>query len=104
MKKAVVWLTVLCLLIGGTYGGFNYYQRNHATLTPVEVIPVSNIYTYNWQSGGSSYGNVSSGLTQSVFLQKDDAIQEIFVKEGQEVTVGTPLLAYDMTLLELQVE
>ena len=105
MKKFLTWLLVLCLIGGGIYGGVNYYQaHNSNNKKPVEVMPVSYIQAYNYNNSSYSYGNIRSGASQSIYLQNNETIQEIFVEQGQEVFLGMPLLQYDMTLTELQIE
>ena len=104
MKKAIAWLVSLALLAGAVLGGVFFYQKSAAEKRTVEVVPVSYIYTTYWGDETQSEGMVSTGMTQTVLPSDDQIIQEIYVTEGQEVSVGTPLLQYDTTLLQLELE
>lgn len=70
----------------------------------VEVIPVSYIASQNWNDEIYSSGQASSDFTQELYPDSQKVIEEIFVTEGQSVKIGDPLLQYDKTLLELDLE
>ncbi len=52
----------------------------------------------------TSTGLVSNSDTQSVFIRFSKTITQVFVKEGQQVSVGDPLLSYDLTTLQSAVD
>ena len=47
---------------------------------------------------------VKNDFSQSVYLLEDKNVSEVYVEEGQKVSEGDPLIAYDMTLSELEME
>ena len=49
-------------------------------------------------------GSVSTSVSQQVHLADQQIVSQVFVKEGQEVKEGDPLLSYDMTLVNLDLE
>lgn len=59
-------------------------------------------------SGGmndmSMSGNITSDVSQDVYLGQSQEVDEIFVQEGDTVMLGDPLVSYDMTLVNLELE
>ncbi len=103
MKKPVI--AVLCaglcaVLIGGSILGYTLWSRSRARI-PVENVSMLQGY---WGDTNSIYGMVTTDLTQEVFLKSDMVLSEVLVKEGDTVTVGTPLIQYDTTLINLDLE
>lgn len=97
----VVSLIVVAALIAGGIYAYSWYRSENTT---AEVQPVSNL---NWGYSGSemsSYGMVTNDLSQDVYLLDSQTIEEVYVTEGQTVSVGDPLLSYDMTMSNLQLE
>lgn len=91
---------IIALLIIGLWLFLQY--RNDSKF--VEVIPVSQIADSYWGDQSSSSGQIISDYIQELYPASDKIISEIFVQEGQEVHIGDPLLQYDKTQLELDVE
>lgn len=102
IRTAVISVVVSAALVAGA--GYGAYHAMQGSRTPVEVVPVSNVNTGYWGGSESFFGSVTSQVAQTVQLNEDYSIAEIFVKEGDEVTEGTPLFSYDMTLQELEYE
>lgn len=104
-KKKVIVTILVILVIAAAIGGAVYaYLRHQSNSMTAEVQPVSSL---NWYYGGdemTSYGMVTNDFYQDVYLLDDQTISEVYVEEGQEVAVGDPLLAYDMTMTNLKLE
>lgn len=103
-KKIVVivvsLIVVIALVVGGVFG-YRWYRSENTT---AEVQSVSNL---NWGYGGnemSSYGMVTNDMSQDVYLLESQTIEEVYVTEGQTVSVGDPLVSYDMTMSNLQLQ
>ena len=93
-------IVVIALVVGGIFA-YRWYQSENTT---IEVQSVSDL---NWGYGGnemSSYGEVTNDLSQDVYLLDNQTVKEVLVTEGQTVSVGDPLISYDMTLSNLQLE
>ena len=60
--------------------------------------------TEYWGDSQESYGPVTTDKIQTVFLTDTQIITEILVKEGDTVKKGDPLMHFDTTLSELQLE
>lgn len=100
-KKILTVVICVAVLAGGGTGGALFYRSKQAEKHKVEVVPVSNLMEYYWGDEISMDGTVVSGDVQSVILSSDQLIDKVLVKEGDTVTVGTPLLDYDMTAVAL---
>lgn len=70
----------------------------------VPVVPVSDMSWGYWGSDVSISGTVTSNASQEVHLSDKEIVQEVYVKEGDLVEVGTPLLSFDMTMTSLNLE
>ena len=103
MKKPLV--AVLCtalgaVLIGGSILGYSIWSRSRVQIS-VESVSVLQGY---WGDNNSTYGVVTTDMTQEVFLKSDMVVDEVLVQEGDTVTVGTPLIQYDTTLINLDLD
>lgn len=71
---------------------------------PVKVASVSVINQGYW--GGNSqiseYGNIVADMNQTINYDDSLTIKEIYVKEGDKVKAGDPLISYDTTLVEME--
>jgi len=93
------------LVTGGVATGAAYGVKAHNQSTVVaEVCAVSTLSYYYWGDTMESYGYITSDSAQNVYTDSSQQISEVYVEEGQEVQVGDPLLAYDMTENEIKIE
>ena len=99
LKGLLILLVVAGLVAGGIYG----YSR-YTLSQPCEVQPVGNwLLEY---SPNQTYlgGSVTSGQSLILYGEKDRMPLEIFVAEGQTVRVGDPLVRYDTTKANLDLD
>ena len=104
-KKLIIALVSLLLVIALAAVGISYAVKNSGK--PVKVAPVSNMNNGGYWDNGSDlspYGNVTTNLNQEIAYNESLVITEIYVKEGDSVKVGDPLIAYDTTLASLELE
>ena len=104
MKKRTIiisCLLVAALIAGGVYGA-SYLLRNSGTTVPVYSVASKNMGYYDYNV--SSSGTVTSKATQEVYLDTNELVDQVYVKEGDKVQIGDKLLSYDTTLLELDLE
>jgi multidrug efflux pump subunit AcrA (membrane-fusion protein) len=95
----LVVLLVAALLVGGVLLAKRLYGKS------VNVYAVSDVsYSYSWMDSSESEGTVSTDKIQSVYVSSTQQITEIYVEEGQTVHVGDPILAFDTTLSELELQ
>lgn len=97
IKKGII-ITSVCAF---TLVGIKFYLSSSNT---VEVHSVSSLNTGYWDNPATSTGLVSNSDTQSVLYDSSKTITQVFVKEGQQVSVGDPLLSYDLTTLQSAVD
>ena len=90
---------VVVLLVIGLW----FYMQYRNDRRTVEVVPVSQVADYYWGDQASSSGMVVSDYIQELY-PSDKIISEVFVQEGDDVRIGDPLLQYDKTQLELDVQ
>ena len=103
LKRILIVLLVLVLVAGGTYGGLTIYRNMNRK--PVNVYQVSNFAQTNmWMDQSESSGSVKMDNMQKIYLSNTQTVTEVFVREGQKVKEGDPLLAFDTTLSRLDVE
>lgn len=103
-KKWIIGIIVVVILLGiagGVVWGYKAYQSNTREVT---VQPVSYVNWGYWGDTETSYGMVTNDSTQEVYLADAKTIKEIYVKQGDSVKVGDPLIAYDTVELNLNIE
>lgn len=92
-------------VVGTAYGvGKGMQKKDQA----VEVAPIANLNEASMYAGmmGSStlYGTIISKDTQTVELDSDHTIKEVYVEAGDKVKKGDKLMTYDMELDKLKRE
>ena len=97
IKKGII-ITSVCAF---ALVGIKFYLSSSNT---IEVHSVSSLNTGYWDNPSTSTGLVSNSDTQSVLYDSSKTITQVFVKEGQQVSVGDPLLSYDLTTLQSAVD
>lgn len=105
-RKNLIWIPVVLVLIG-LIAALVPVVKNSTSKDPVYVyrigdgmIGMSDYY----ESGGESYGAVTTDRIQTVYLSATQTVTQIKVAEGQPVKKGDVLFTYDTTLSELQLE
>lgn len=103
IKKILITLVVLAVLGAGSYAGLRAYRNYQAENAQAQVVSVANL---NWGYMGddmTSSGTVSDNQAQSIYIE-DKTVAEVKVAEGDEVKIGDPLLVYDTTDVQLQID
>lgn len=102
-KKFILMIVASVLVVALAVGGVLFWQYYQDRKT-VEVVPVSYVADSYWGDEGSSSGMVVSDYLQEIYPDSAKVISEIYVQEGDVVSIGTPLLQYDKESLELEVQ
>ena len=105
-KKRLILISAAIVVAVGLAMGiwfFIQYRIDHKT---VEVLAVSDpsVTTSYWGDTTYSSGTVKSDSQQELYPSDSQTVTDIFVEEGQQVSVGDPLVQYDKTKLELELE
>ena len=104
-KKLAVMIVSVVLVIALAGGGILFAVKNSGK--PVKVAPVSAMNNggyWNSSTDLAPYGNVTTNMNQEILYDESLVITEIFVSEGDTVRIGDPLIAYDTTLVSLELE
>lgn len=105
-KKNLIIAAVTTVLVAGFALGLWFFVQYQSDQKTVEVLPVSNpsISTTYWGDQIYTSGRAANDATQEIYPSNEQTVSEIYVQEGQQVSIGDPLIQYDKTLLELDVE
>lgn len=85
-------------------GGVTVYAVKTSSQSTVKVVSVSNMSGGGGWSDNSLSGNITSDVSQNIYLADSQTVKKIYVKEGDTVKVGDDLLTYNMTLENLDLE
>ena len=95
--SAVCFMTAIAVLVGALW----YFGSK---TDPAEVVPLANHVMGYFDDSVQYDGTVTADNLQSVYPSDTQNVTQIFVSEGQTVRVGDPLLSYDTTLTDIQLE
>ena len=101
-RKNLIIASVTAVLVVGFALGLWFFVQYQSDQKTVEVQPVSYLSTSYWGDTTYSSGTAASDSTQEIYPSTEQTISDIYVTEGQQVSVGDPLLQYDKTKLELE--
>lgn len=102
-KKLLITLAILLGVAAAATGG--YYLLKHFSGKEVNVYSVEDLsMNYSWATEAQTDGRVTTDKIQSVYISGTQQITEIYVEEGQTVAIGDPILAFDTTLSELELD
>ena len=101
-KKWIVAGTVAGVIL---LAGVTVYAVKKSNEEKVKVVSVQEMMGYGGDMSNTSMsGNITSDVSQDIYLTDSQVVDEIFVEEGQTVKEGDKLISYDMTLVNLQME
>ena len=101
VKTVLISVVSVVLVVAIVIGVLWYLGRN---TDPVTVVPVSMHSSSYMGNETESGGYVTAEKLQKIFASSTQTITKIFVEQGQEVKKGDPLLSYDTTLSDIQLE
>lgn len=103
-KKVIAVIVAIVLVVGAATGGIYGYKTYQEKKLVAEVTPVSNLSTQYWGDENTSSGMVTNNSSQEVYLSDAESVSEVYVKEGDTVAVGDPLISYDMESVNIQIK
>ena len=95
--STVCVVTAVAILVGALW----YFGSK---TDPVKVLPLANHVMGYFDDTVQYDGMVTAENLQSVYPSGTQNVTEVFVTEGQTVRIGDPLLSYDTTLTDIQLE
>ena len=99
LKIAVIGGGTVLVLGAGIWFGAKHFRK-----TTVPVYSMEELAQEVWGNTTSLEGSVSSNVSQQVRLMDKQIVSQVHVTEGQEVKEGDPLITYDMTLVNIDLE
>ena len=103
MKKVIIIIITAAVSIALIVGGIFIYRTHKRNSNPAKVYSVSNFLDFFGYSSESMDGSVTYEDEQTVIVGAGQTIEEVYVKKGQKVKTGDPILKYDMTLYQLKI-
>ena len=103
LKRVLITVLVIAILCGAVWGGLVLYRN--AQKKPVNVYAVQDFaMTEYWGDSSQTWGMITTDKLQDVYISDTQTVREIYVAEGQEIKAGDPILAYDTTLSDIDLE
>ena len=99
-KRIIISVSIVAALVIGYFGILQYRKASRK----VDVVQVSTMNMGGNPMESQMSGLVSDPATQTVTPSASQIISAVYVTEGQAVSVGDKLLAYDITSLNYTVE
>ena len=99
-KRVIISVSIAAALVIGYFGILQYRKASRK----VDVVQVSTMNMGGNPMESQMSGLVSDPATQMVTPSSSQIISAVYVTEGQAVSVGDKLLAYDITSLNYTVE
>ena len=104
MRKKQVKGLLIGLAVAVAAGGGIWFAAGKLKDTSVSAYAVTDLSQMVFGSTTSLEGNITSSVSQEVRLMDKQIVSKVYVQEGQEVKEGDPLLSYDMTLVNIDLE
>lgn len=100
-KKWIAAGTAAGVILLGAVVVFAVKQSSQERVT---VISMQEMMGWGGMNDMSMSGNIISDVSQDIYLGSNQVVDEVFVQEGDTVYLGDPLVSYDMTLVNLELE
>lgn len=99
-KKIIAVVLAVTVAAGGGAGALHYMKK--ANQKEVMVVSVDSIKSDFFMPSTSLEGHITTNVTQNITVGKDMIIDQVYVQQGDSVSVGDPLITFDMTLVEME--
>ena len=101
--RTTIIAAIIAAAVGGAvFGGLSIAKNRQGG---VKVYSAGDLAEYNtWASQAETQGLVTTDKIQSVYITPTQKITEIYISEGEYVYAGDPILAFDTTLTDLELE
>lgn len=104
VKKVIAVIVALAVTVGAAAGGIYGYKSYQKKNLVVAVQSVSSLnYGYSGDSE-TSYGVVTNDSSQEVYLDDSNKVEEVYVSKGDTVKEGDPLIQYDTSEAEIDIQ
>ena len=99
-KKIIIWAAVGVILLTG----ITTVAVKKKSGKQVPVFAVTDVSNAGFDYGSVIYGVVSSEATQEIKYNSNQKVEEVFVSNGQKVKKGDKLVAYDLTVADIELQ
>lgn len=100
VKKVIIGILIVALLTGAASGGLMYLRKmNQKEVMVVDVGSVTGVY---YSDETSLDGQITTNVSQNVTVDSNKVVETVYVEEGSQVAVGDPLVSFDTTLAEME--
>ena len=103
-RTAIITIAVIGAVTAGGIVTARHFGVGTGSSARVNVVPVNMVNVWWWDDESPIEGNVVSRDVQNVELNNDYDLTKVYVKEGDTVKIGDPLMEYDMSMLQLKLE
>ena len=100
IKKIIAGAVIVAVV--GCAAGAGLMQIRKNSQKTVNVTDVSNLLQTYYSSNTTIDGKVTTSATQTVSGDKDLIIDQVYVSKDDTVKVGDPLVSFDTTLVEME--
>lgn len=100
VKRVIIGAVVVALAGTGATAGLLQLRKNNQK--EVMVTSVSNLVSDYFMPTTSIDGSVTTSVAQNVSVDSDMIIDQVYVAEGDTVKKGDPLISFDTTLVEME--
>ena len=100
MKRVIIGAVVVALAGTGATAGLLQLRKNNQK--EVMVTSVSNLVSDYFMPTTSIDGSVTTSVAQNVSVDSDMIIDQVYVAEGDTVKKADPLISFDTTLVEME--
>lgn len=104
LKKVIAVIVVLAVTVGAVTGGIYGYKSYQKKNLVAEVQSVSSLNYGYYGNSETSYGVVTNDSSQEVYLDDSNKVQEVYVSKGDTVKEGDPLIQYDTSEAEIDIQ
>ena len=101
-KSRKIITGILVVALAGTGIGAGLMQMKKNSVKTVNVTPVSGLLQQYYSSNTTIDGTVTASATQTVSGDKDLIVDQVYVAKGDAVKKGDPLISFDTTLVEME--
>jgi hypothetical protein len=100
IKKILAGVLVVALIGASGAGALNYLKKSRETY--VTVAQVDALASDYYAEDTILEGTVTTNVSQNIRVDSDMIVEEVYVNEGDSVSVGDRLVSFDMTLVEME--
>lgn len=104
MKKKHIIIICIVIIITLILGGIVLFFLKKAGNKRADVYTVSSIISEYYGSEAENEGIVTNNVSQSIYLEEDQSVGEVYVEEGQQVKEGDKIFSYDVQEAQTELE